>query len=210
MPPEPSISITLSPGLQALMRSGPAAIVHGAVAKALDQQNELTIGAAVRDRMSFPRGVAPTMEGLRVQSGHLRRSITRSRARVTASGAESAIGSNVRYFGPHEFGFDGSVTVKEHRRKLPDRYLLTSGQIIDRSTAERAGFMNKARNQYRARMRKGIGEQLPDRYVMVSQHTRQAHVPARQMVRRTVAARMPAYGEAIAAQVRAALGGTQA
>ena len=39
MPPEPAISITLSPGLQTLMRSGPAAVVHGAVARALDRFN---------------------------------------------------------------------------------------------------------------------------------------------------------------------------
>lgn len=207
MPPDPAITITLSPGLQKLMARGPAPIVHQAVAQALDYENELTVGATVRDRMSFPRGVPPTMEGLRVQTGHLRRSLRRSKAVVTANGAVSAIGSNVGYFGPHEFGFQGTVSVKSHERQLPKRYLLTTGQVVDQSTAARAGFLNRGKNQYLGRLRAGLGQELPDRVVTVRAHSRQANVPARQMVRRTVAARMPNYGDTIRSRVIAALGG---
>lgn len=202
MPPEPAISITLSPGLQQLMANGPAPIVHRAVAQALDFENELTVGATVRDRMSFPRGVPPTMEGLRVQTGHLRRSLRRSKAVVTANGAVSAIGSNVGYFGPHEFGFHGTVSVKSHERQLPKRYLLTTGQTVDRKTAGRAGFLTR-----KGTLRAGLGQELPDRTVTVRAHSREANVPARQMVRRTVAARMPNYGDTIRSRVIAALGG---
>ena len=203
MPPDAPISITLSPGLLALMRRGPAPLVHEAVRKALDQENELTVGQTVRDRMSFPRGIPSTLEGLRVQTGHLRRSLTRSRAVVGSQGVTSAIGSNIRYFGPHEFGFEGRVTVKEHRRKLPDRYLLTTGQSISPATAARAGFLTR-----KGTLRAGLGEEAPERYVLVQQHQRNVRLPARRMVQRTVAARMPAYAASIAREVRAALGHT--
>lgn len=205
MPPDAPISITLSPGLLALMRRGPAPLVHEAVRKALDRENELTVGQTVRDRMSFPRGIPSTMEGLRVQTGHLRRSLTRSRAVVGSQGVSSAIGSNVRYFGPHEFGFEGRVTVRQHQRRLPDRYLLTSGQTIDLATAGRAGFLTR-----KGKLRSGLGEKLPERYVMVAQHERNVRLPARRMVQRTVIARMPAYAASIAREIRAALGSSSA
>ena len=193
---EPAITVTLSPGLQELMRRGPAPIVHAAVARALDRENEYTIGAAVRERMSFPRGVASTPEGLRVQTGFLRRSIHRSKAVVVANGANSAIGSNVKYFGVHEFGFNGTVEVREHRRQLPARYLLSTGQVIDSKTAGRAGFLTR-----KGKLRAGLGERMADRSVVVKAHTREARVPARRMVRRTVEERFPAYAAAIQQEV---------
>lgn len=195
------VTITLSPGLRDLMTKGPAALVHGAVAKALDLENELSVGAAVRERMSYPRNTPPTMEGLRVQTGHLRRTLRRSKAVVTANGVVSAIGSNVGYFGVHEFGFSGNQTVKQHERKLPTRYRLTTGQTVNHATAGRAGLLTRS-----GKLRAGLGESMPDRYVTVRSHQRRVNLPARAMVRRTVEHRMHAYEDSIRREIVAALG----
>lgn len=58
---------------------------------------------------------------LKVQSGRLRRSIN---YRVTegATGIEAKVGTNVEYARVHEFGFKGTVTVREHMRKAKSAY----------------------------------------------------------------------------------------
>lgn len=196
------ITIQFSPAIAAMIRSGPREIVDRAIAKALDRENEYTVGQTVRERMNFPRSMPPTEEGLRVQTGRLRRSLTRSRAVVTSEGVVSAIGSNVRYFGIHEFGFQGSVSVKAHMRKLPERYFLTTGQTITAADAKRAGLTTK-----QGKLRKGLGTKTDLRYVAVRSHSRQVRMPARQMVRRTVAARLPLYQLAIAEEIQKALSG---
>lgn len=195
-----AISVEFSPGLRRLLQQGPKAVVHGALIRAFDRENEYTIGAAVRDRMSFSRNQPSTMEGLRVQSGRLRRSLTRSPAKSFSDGVISAIGSNVKYFGIHEFGFQGSVTVPEHQRRLPDRFSLAGGMIVNRATAKQAGLLTK-----KGKARKGMAEQLPERYVLVRAHDRNANFPARQMVRKTVLARIPQYEAAVAAELQTAL-----
>lgn len=200
MASETRVRLTLSPGLQRLVQRGAPAVVNPAIARALDEQNELTIGQTVRERMSFPRTGPATMEGLRVQSGRLRRSLTRSRAVVTPSGVTSAIGSNVRYFGTHEFGFSGTQSVPAHQRRLPKRYALTTGQTISPSVAARAGFLTKG-----GKLRAGLGEELLQGAVSVRAHQRRVNIPAREMVQRTILARVPAYANAIGREVSNAL-----
>lgn len=58
---------------------------------------------------------------LKVQTGRLRRSIN---YRVTDSGTgiEARVGTNVEYARIHEFGFKGTVNVKEHLRKGKQTY----------------------------------------------------------------------------------------
>lgn len=200
MPERTTISIEFSPGLRALIQRGPRTLVHQSIARAFDRENEYTIGAAVRERMSFSRNQPSTMEGLRVQSGRLRRSLTRSKAVILSDGVISAIGSNVGYFGVHEFGFQGRQTVPAHRRKLPDRFSLAGGFTVNRATAKAAGLLT-----VKGKARKGMAEQLPDRYVLVRAHDRQANFPARQMVRKTVLSRIPHYAEAVARELQQAL-----
>ena len=54
---------------------------------------------------------------LKVQTGRLRRSIN---YRITESetGIEAKVGTNVEYARIHEFGFKGTVSVKEHLRRV--------------------------------------------------------------------------------------------
>jgi len=53
---------------------------------------------------------------LHVRTGTLRRSINQ-RIEEKADGIYGYVGTNVRYAGAHEYGFKGTVTVKEHLRR---------------------------------------------------------------------------------------------
>lgn len=69
----------------------------------------IEVQGAVKDKL--------TGKVLHVRTGTLRRSINR-KVDVTPSGAVATIGTNVKYAGVHEFGFNGEVTVKAHGRKM--------------------------------------------------------------------------------------------
>ena len=79
---------------------------------------------------------------LHTRTGTLRRSINRSISQ-SGDGVVATVGTNVKYAGVHEYGFDGVVTVKDHLRacknggtaevkshtrhmKLPERSFLRS------------------------------------------------------------------------------------
>ncbi|KAF0176439.1 MAG: phage virion morphoproteinis protein [Limisphaerales bacterium] len=75
-----------------------------AIAAALDTQNELTVSHIKEKRLSG-KGPFPASEGrLGVKTNRLRNSLRRSRAVISGSAVDSAIGTNVEYAGIHEFG----------------------------------------------------------------------------------------------------------
>lgn len=53
---------------------------------------------------------------LGVVSGRLRRDIHAENATLTSTGYRGKIGASVEYFGAHEVGFDGNVSVRAHTR----------------------------------------------------------------------------------------------
>lgn len=58
---------------------------------------------------------------LKVQTGRLRRSVN-LKVTESATGVEARVGTNVEYARIHEFGFTGTVNVKEHMRKGKQAY----------------------------------------------------------------------------------------
>jgi phage gpG-like protein len=68
------------------------------------------------DMVARVKGDKLSGQVLNVRTGRLRRSIN---ARITESttGIEAKVGTNVEYARAHEFGFKGTVTVKEHMRR---------------------------------------------------------------------------------------------
>lgn len=95
------------------LREFPAAMAQG-IAKALDRRNELTVGQ-IQARKLSQRG--PTTLG--VVTNRLRSSVRPALAQVAGpSRIVSAIGSNVAYAGAHEYGFNGSVQIPAHTRKV--------------------------------------------------------------------------------------------
>ena len=68
-----------------------------AVARTLDDQNQLTVGHIFRRYVSFPSDSPVSQTTLRTKTGGLRRSIRQSYPKITGDGIVSAIGSNVEY-----------------------------------------------------------------------------------------------------------------
>ena len=59
---------------------------------------------------------------LKVKTGRLRRSINAKPVTETETGVEALVGTNVEYARIHEFGFKGSVNVREHMRKAKGQF----------------------------------------------------------------------------------------
>lgn len=136
-----------------------------AIAREIDLQNEFTIAHIQSKKLSGP--TSPTT--LSVRTGLLRRSIRRTNAVVTATGAQGSIGSNVAYAGVHEFGFQGSVQVPEHERKI----------VVGTATAfTKSGKKKKI---------------IVGGKTTVSAHSRQMNFPARRFIFSSLEERAHAY-----------------
>lgn len=193
--------IVLSEKAQAILKPGVGPRVLDRIAKALDRQNELTIGATVRDRMSFPNTGPAQPDGLRVQSGRMRKSLNRALAVLSGDRLLSSIGSNLAYFGPHEFGFNGSVNVRSFQRALPRRVRFSDGETGTLAYAFGAGLINKKGRVTREGKKADIGVTQGKGTATVKAHTRKVDMPARRMVQRTILARMGEYSSALSAAV---------
>jgi hypothetical protein len=106
------------------------------VAAELDKQNQLTIGAVTRDRLTGHGPFPVEQHRLGVRTNRLRSSLRNVPATSAGTRVDSAIGTNAKYAGVHEFGFDGEVTVRPHARK---RYELVTfaGGVGKRKTRKR-------------------------------------------------------------------------
>lgn len=100
------IKIELSEEALAIVRSFQTLpdTMLGAIARAMDLENQFTVSHIQAEYLSFSKGGPPVEIGLRVQSNRLRGSVRASKAVVSGQAVESAIGSNVEYAAIHEFG----------------------------------------------------------------------------------------------------------
>lgn len=85
----------------------------------VDMKREVTrtaidLSAGVKDRKL-------SGQVLKVQSGRLRRSIN-YRTTESETGIEALVGTNVEYGRVHEFGFRGTVSVREHLRMVKQAF----------------------------------------------------------------------------------------
>jgi phage gpG-like protein len=186
------IKIGLSPRARALLAKTeklPAAVPQ-AVARTMDRQNELMVGRINREKLSR-RGQMT----LGVVTGRLRRSLRPSKASIAGNTVTSAIGTNVEYAAVHEFGFNGEVAVKAHRRKggMGDRFALGS-RSVNRMQALKLGILSERQvgeiarsstsfgvgSQYSFSKTKAI--QVASGYALVHAHTRKMNIPARRMI----------------------------
>jgi phage gpG-like protein len=129
--------------------------------------NRLTImvQARVKEKLSG--------EVLHVRTGTLRRSINREvRASGSAGMIEGIVGTNVEYAAAHEYGFDGTVTVRAHIRRL------TTNKKAEALTSATGAATKIAR---------WVGRKGTDRFVKgyadVAAHTRHMHLPERSFLR---------------------------
>lgn len=125
----PYLTYTIDPGpdfaaLRARFAPGEVAsrMAEG-IRGGLDRANLIALARIQRARFN---GVGPfpvAQSRLGHRSRRLVRSLGASRAVVRAEATLSVgagLGSNVRYFGPHEFGYSGAVQVPAHARRMPE------------------------------------------------------------------------------------------
>lgn len=86
----------------------------GAVARAMDLQNQFTVGYIVKEKLTRAREPY-----LNVRTGRLRGSVRASRADIGGESVRTSIGTNVVYAGVHEYGFKGTVQVQAFSRPIP-------------------------------------------------------------------------------------------
>lgn len=175
-----SVKIVLTPRAQQLLAAAPAwpLALKPAIVAAMDRQNELTTGYIQRTKLSVPGS-----RTLGVRTNRLRLSARPSKAVVSGDGILSAIGSNVKYAGVHEFGFDGTVKVRAFTRRQ------VSNDVV----------RGQGRRGFRARER---GERVTaSGFARVKAHTRRMRFPARAMFRSGIEERLPNYSRAISGAI---------
>jgi hypothetical protein len=186
----PQISITLTPQALALLasaRSWPRALTAN-LQKTLNFENELTVGHIVEKRATG-RGPFPPEEGrLGVVTSRYRRAVRRAGAIIANGEIWSAIGNNVRYAGGHEFGFTGTVQVKEHQRRRFGTFIVGGGAYLDPNT----GRIKKQRKRE---------IEAPTGISTVRAHPRDVAIPERAPIRRGIADRALNYREALSTAI---------
>ncbi|MDR3405120.1 MAG: hypothetical protein P4L99_21680 [Chthoniobacter sp.] len=188
------ISITLPPETLAQieeMKNMPH-ILRTAIGRGLNKGLALASGEIIRHRFTG-EGPFPASEGrLGVRSNRLRNSI---RWNVTGipgreSGGEpsqiegntisGSVGTNVKYMGVHEFGFDGDVQVRPHARKQTKQL-----QFID-PLKKRRGYTTRT---------------VRTADVQVRAFTRHMHLPERAPIRKGLEENQPVIVREIATSV---------
>ncbi len=122
------------------------ALILEAVRVTMDLQNELTVGH-IQERKLSRRG----SETLGVVTNRLRSSVRPAVARIRGSKVLSAIGSNVKYMGAHEYGTD---PYDIHARRGSSLRFAIGGRELFRKRVRHPG------HKERAPIRKGTEERL--------------------------------------------------
>lgn len=141
-----------------------ATVMALAIKAALDRANPIATSRVNRARFT---GNGPFPVGdhrLGHRSRRLTRSLTHSGARIVDAGGlkvASGIGSNVKYFGPHEFGFAGTVTVPAHERQMPEVQRVSStgkSYVVPAHTQSVRSHSRRMRVPARAPLYTGLAE----------------------------------------------------
>ncbi len=117
------------------------------IERGMDNANELVIADISANRMTG-KGPYPVAEGkLGVVTNRLRSSLRRADARSNGNTVKGSIGTNVKYAGIHEFGFNGQQQVKPFIRRVKSRDEFVKVDRISQKTGK----------SYRARIKSAQG-----------------------------------------------------
>lgn len=172
------ISITLTQDQSerlARLKDAPARLLPP-LARAWAAGAQEILGRAVKGRFTGQGPYPVAQNRLGVVTNRLRKSLRATGAQLdVASGTISAaLGSNVSYFAPHEFGFKGRVQVRGHTRKA----------VADAKRTSRGKLTKKAINDLKvSKLVRGRAN-----YSYVKPHARQVHIPARRPLGTEIAA----------------------
>jgi hypothetical protein len=92
-----------------------------AIKRGMDRGGELALGKITAERFTG-KGPFPEIDGrLGVKTNRLRSSLRYTGARIEGDTVTGAMGSNVEYFGVHEWGYNGQVHVEAFTRRQKSR-----------------------------------------------------------------------------------------
>jgi phage gpG-like protein len=157
-----------------------------AVRVTMDQQNQYAIGHTTEARLTGRGPFSPADNRLGVVTGKLRQSLRSTPAAVSGKTVVSAIGTNLRYAGVHEFGFSGTVSVRPHSRR------------------------NQGRDRFGLKNPKSLGDEIKKTASGVSfvkGHSRKMNMPERAPIRTGIQDRQKEYGRAMSAAIVQAISG---
>ncbi len=142
----------------------------GPIARALRAAAEEIVHMARDKRFSGKGPFPPAQNKLGVRSGRLRSSIRTTLPQINEATGELSIsmGSNVKYFAIHEFGYEGTVRVRGHTRRLL-KATFSRGKLSRR-------YQNELKKRLARRHFEGKGAGAG---TGVKSHTRKMKVPAR-------------------------------
>ena len=188
----PTIEITSNAAeCAAQMRAAPTRMLQ-AIAHALDLENELTVGHIQAEHLTGTGPFPPSEHRLGVVSNRLRSSVRPSAAKIVDNGVSSSIGTNVAYAGIHEFGFDGTVTVRSHTRRIFARKGQAGRELIFTLLRwDGAGHIKKGRT-----IKKMVAAE-----VTVRSFKRHMRMPERAPIRTGIEERIPNYSRSISAAI---------
>jgi phage gpG-like protein len=137
----------------------------GACLRGVRRASQEIVGIAVKESFTGKGPFPPAQHRLGVVTGRLRKSIRASLATLNPSTGEIEVsfGSNVKYFGVHEFGHTGTENVKGHVRKLAGEKTIRRGKLTKKSS-----------NNLKSILQRG-----GKTYANVRPHKRKVDVPAR-------------------------------
>lgn len=160
----------------------------------LDEENHKTIVALTLGRMGYSKAGPVMPDGLRRISSTGVRSLRATPAVNVGDGVTSSLGSNLRYIIAHEFGFAGVVTVRAHERRL---FKYGKARLV-RFTNPVTG---EAGESIRRRRRVVKNADRTDKTATVRAHEMRMNLPARHMIRDTLAERIPNYAATLSAAI---------
>lgn len=131
----------------------------------LDRANVIVLSRIQRSRFTGTGPLPVEQRRLGHRSRRLIRSLGASRAVIRDAGGLSVgtgLGSNVTYYGAHEFGFAGTVQVPAHRREMPETTRTSrSGRAytVPARTQSVRAHSRRMRVPERRPMREGLAEE---------------------------------------------------
>jgi hypothetical protein len=186
------IKVELSGEAQRILaryRGAPTRIMP-VIANAMNQANNLMLAKILPARFSGAGPFPVAEHRLGERTGHLYDSIRASDAVVEGDAVTSGIGSNLRYFGVHEFGFNGQEFVTAHLRRVVHTRL--EGKLVTKKELAESGALTKA-----GKPRKGRDVQFALKNVIVQDFTRWMQIPERAPLRTGIRENLAAYAETI-------------
>lgn len=127
------ISIDIDPRGQKLMENlaGFPDEMQQAIVRGLDKGGNLLLGRITRARFTG-QGPFPVSEHrLGVKTNRLRSSLRWVPATIEGTEVTAGMGSNVEYFGAHEFGFSGTVQVRSFTRRVSASQFSSKANQVD-------------------------------------------------------------------------------